>query len=301
MSLLIATTLDDALAALAAGARPIAGGTDLVVGARHGKAPLPASLVAIDRIESLRTIERSADGGLVIGAGVSHHTIETDADDRHRVVGARRRQRAGRLARHPPRRHARRQRHERLAGDGHRRTARRVRRRGRAGARRAGRVGSTWPRCGSVPAAPRPPPTNCASPSTCRRERARSGSAYLRLEYRRAMEIAVVGAAASVTLTADGAVDSVRVALTAVAATIVEVTGLTGGSVADVAAAAQAAAADQATPISDLRASDRYRRHCIGVMARRAVEAAARRAAGETIAIPVNRAVGIGMAAGATS
>ena len=74
-----------------------------------------------------------------------------------------------------------------------------------------------------------------------------------------------------------------------------------GGSVADVAAAAQAAAADQATPISDLRASDRYRRHCIGVMARRAVEAAARRATGETIAIPVNRAVGIGMAAGAAS
>ena len=41
MSLLIATTVDDAVAALAAGARPIAGGTDLVVGARHGKAPLP--------------------------------------------------------------------------------------------------------------------------------------------------------------------------------------------------------------------------------------------------------------------
>ena len=31
-----------AVAAMAAGARPIAGGTDLVVGARHGKAPLPA-------------------------------------------------------------------------------------------------------------------------------------------------------------------------------------------------------------------------------------------------------------------
>ncbi|MEZ5259407.1 MAG: 2Fe-2S iron-sulfur cluster-binding protein [Ilumatobacteraceae bacterium] len=51
------------------------------------------------------------------------------------------------------------------------------------------------------------------------------------------------------------------------------------------------AAADRATPISDLVASDRYRRHTVGVMARRAVEAAARRAGGETIAVPVNRAL----------
>ena len=49
MSFTIAATVDEALAALAAGARPIAGGTDLVVGARHGKAPLPEDLVAIDR------------------------------------------------------------------------------------------------------------------------------------------------------------------------------------------------------------------------------------------------------------
>ena len=83
MSLLIATTLDDALAAVAAGARPIAGGTDLVVGARHGKAPLPTSLVSIDRIDALRHVERTADGGLRIGAGVSHHTIET-----HPLIGA---------------------------------------------------------------------------------------------------------------------------------------------------------------------------------------------------------------------
>ena len=41
MSFTIATNLDDALQALAAGAKPIAGGSDLVVGARHGKAPLP--------------------------------------------------------------------------------------------------------------------------------------------------------------------------------------------------------------------------------------------------------------------
>jgi CO/xanthine dehydrogenase FAD-binding subunit len=125
------------------------------------------------------------------------------------------------------------------------------------------------------------------------------GSAYVRLEYRRAMEIAVVGAAASVTLDGDS-ISSVRVALTAVAPTIIEVTGLESlaGSAPDEAtlAAVAGAAAEQSTPISDLRASDAYRRHTIGVMARRAVEAAARRAAGESIAVPVNRALGIGAA-----
>ncbi len=57
MNFTIATTLDEALAALAAGARPVAGGSDLVVGARQGKSPLPESVVAIDRIESLGNID----------------------------------------------------------------------------------------------------------------------------------------------------------------------------------------------------------------------------------------------------
>ena len=300
MSLLIATTLDDALAALAAGARPIAGGTDLVVGARHGKAPLPASLVAIDRIESLRTIDRSADGGLVIGAGVSHHTIETDATigaewsalaDASALVGSPATRHVGTLGGNVMNGSPAMDTGAPLVVFGAEAELASA-----AGSRRVD-MATLWVGPGRTSAAADELCVAIHLPARA----LRSGSAYLRLEYRRAMEIAVVGAAAAVTLTADGAVGSVRVALTAVAATIVEVTGLTGGSVADVAAAAQAAAAEQATPISDLRASDRYRRHCIGVMARRAVEAAARRAAGETIAIPVNRAVGIGMAAGATS
>ncbi len=51
-----ATTVAEAVRALAAGARPVAGGTDLVVGARQGKAPLPDSLVAIHGVEELRGI-----------------------------------------------------------------------------------------------------------------------------------------------------------------------------------------------------------------------------------------------------
>ena len=62
---------------------------------------------------------------------------------------------------------------------------------------------------------------------------------------------------------------------------------------ATLAAVAAAASAD-ASPISDVRAGERYRRHTVGVMARRAVEAAVARARGETIAVPANRASGIG-------
>ena len=133
----------------------------------------------------------------------------------------------------------------------------------------------------------------------------RSGSAYVRLEYRRAMEIAVVGAAAFVTLDTEGGVADLRLALTAVAPTIIAVDGLAdlaGGTVDDALLDAVAdRARDVASPISDLRAGDRYRRHTVGVMAKRAVSAAAARAAGRPIAVPVNRSVGIGAAVASES
>src|SRR5207247_9187294 len=64
-------TVEDALAALANGARPVAGGTDLVVGARQGKAPLPDSIVAIDRLAELLGIELDGDT-LRLGALTTH-------------------------------------------------------------------------------------------------------------------------------------------------------------------------------------------------------------------------------------
>ena len=63
-----AATLDEALDAVAGGARPVAGGSDLVVGARQGKAPLPEALVAIDRLRELTGIGSGADGAVRIGA-----------------------------------------------------------------------------------------------------------------------------------------------------------------------------------------------------------------------------------------
>jgi CO/xanthine dehydrogenase FAD-binding subunit len=95
------------------------------------------------------------------------------------------------------------------------------------------------------------------------------------------MEIAVVGAAALVALGSDGRVEDARVALTAVAPTCVRAAAaeesLRGARVEAFAAAAQLAV-EAAEPISDVRASERYRRAQIPVVVRRALEQAYERA-----------------------
>jgi CO/xanthine dehydrogenase FAD-binding subunit len=77
------SSLADALAALAADpdARPVAGGTDLVVASRQGRRPLPASLVAIDRISELDG-QRVDAGGLTLGALTSHAWLASSPDVR---------------------------------------------------------------------------------------------------------------------------------------------------------------------------------------------------------------------------
>jgi CO/xanthine dehydrogenase FAD-binding subunit len=122
-----------------------------------------------------------------------------------------------------------------------------------------------------------------------------SGSAYVRLEYRRAMEIAVVGASAMVTLDTAGRVATARIALTAVAPTIIRSPAAEAalvGSEADAVALDQVAAgaAADAQPISDLRAPADYRRAMVGVIARRAALVAATRARGEDFPVPATQA-----------
>lgn len=298
MSFTIATTVDEALAALAAGARPVAGGSDLVVGARQGKAPLPEHVVAIDRIDALREITQS-DDGVAIGALVSHATLEEHPlvvstfpgiADASALVGSPSTRNVGTLGGNV------------MNGSPAMDTGAPLLALGAVaelastrGTRRVS-LGGLWVGPGRTSAASDEllVALHLAHPDP------RSSSAYVRLEYRRAMEIAVVGAGATVQLADDGTLVAVHLALTAVAPVILPVHGLdalAGRSVDDalLADVAEAASA-QASPISDLRASDRYRRHTIGVMARRAVHAAARRAAGESIAVPVNRALGIGAA-----
>jgi CO/xanthine dehydrogenase FAD-binding subunit len=299
MSFTIATTVDEALVALAAGARPVAGGSDLVVGARHGKAPLPVSIVAIDRLAELATIDVDATG-IRIGAGVNHARLMSDdmiaarysaLADASALVGSPSTRNVGTLGGNVMNGSPAMDTGAPLVVFGAMAQLRSTT------ATRMVSMSDLWIGPGR---------TSATSDELCVALHIaalpeHSGSAYVRLEYRRAMEIAVVGAGALVTLNSDGTVAACRVALTAVAPTIIEVTDVATtliGRPFDAAAGALVAelAGDQASPISDLRATDRYRRHCVGVMARRAVDAAARRASGEVIAIPVNRALGIGAA-----
>ncbi|HXI31400.1 MAG TPA: xanthine dehydrogenase family protein subunit M [Vicinamibacterales bacterium] len=115
------------------------------------------------------------------------------------------------------------------------------------------------------------------------RPAARTADAYLRLIPRTEMDIAVAGAAVSLTLDAAGVCTAARVAIGAVAPTalrVPEAEQALVGSRLDVTAlrrAAEAAAA-AARPIDDKRGTAAYRRTVAGVLTRRAAAIAAQRA-----------------------
>ena len=113
-----------------------------------------------------------------------------------------------------------------------------------------------------------------------------SGAYYLRFIPRNEMDIAVVGAGAWVELSQDGQIQDARVALAAVAPTPLYVDAargvLVGTDGSDAALEAAAEAARQAAhPISDMRGSDKQRRHLAGVLTKRALRGAIARARGE--------------------
>ena len=295
-----AGSLDEALSALAGGARPVAGGTDLVVGARQGKAPLPETIVAIDRIEELRGAT-AAEGRLRLGALVTHEEIAVDSVVRERLTAL-----ADASA---------------IVGS----HATRVQ--GTVGgnvmnASPAMELGGPLIVLGAiavlrsasgerrVPVAELliGPGTTSATPDELLTEVEvpfppdGTGSCYARLEYRRQMEIAVVGATAAVTVS-DGKVERAGVAITALAPTIrlvpeaeAALLGSDGGTEA-VREAAQAAA-KASEPISDVRASADYRRAMAEVVARRVLTAAVARAVGEQVDVPASSTL---FAAGAVS
>lgn len=297
MSFVRAASVESALEAMAAGARPIAGGSDLMVAARQGKHPLPESIVAIDDIPGLSGIEAGTDD-VRIGSVVRHAELETDplivADytalaDAAALVGSPATRNVGTLGGNI------------MNGSPAMDTGAplmvlnaRVELRTVDHTRYLD-ISELWIGPGRTAATADELCTAVLLP--LRPER--SGSGYVRLEYRRAMEIAVVGAAAAVTLAPDvDALISASVALSAVAPTMLQVElpeSLVGRPVDDdVLAAVANAASEQSRPIGDVRAGSDYRRHTVGVMAKRALAAAAARAQGENLGVPLNRSLGIG-------
>jgi CO/xanthine dehydrogenase FAD-binding subunit len=296
-SLVVALSVDDAVRELAAGSRAVAGGTDLVVGARQGKAPLPERLVAIHRVEELRAL-RNADGRLRVGALVTHARLVADATvrahltalaDAGAIVGSHATRAQGTLGGNLMNASPAADTLGPLLCFGASvllRSASGVRRLD-AGDLAAG-PGTTTAEPDELLEAvdvPLPPPG--------------TGSCYVRLEYRRQMEIAVVGATAALTLGGRRVVDA-RVAITAVAPTIRRVpaaeAALHGSDARDasIEAAAEAAAA-AAAPISDVRASARYRQAMVAVVARRAIHIAVARARGDSVPIPASHVLHAGL------
>ena len=113
----------------------------------------------------------------------------------------------------------------------------------------------------------------------------RSADAYLRFIPRTEMDIAVAGAAVSLSLNNDGACSSARIAVGAVAPTPILVEKAAQcllGTRLDQAALEQAAmaASEASSPITDRRGTAEYRRHVVGVLVKRAAEIAKIRAEG---------------------
>ena len=281
-------TIDEAVSLLkeaGGSARPLAGGTDLVVQMkeRATRFPYPATIVSLDRVSELRGVDFSETGGLRIGAGATMTDVAT-----HPVV----RERYAALA-------------EGAGVVGSLQTM------------NMATIGGNV--CNAAPSADTVPPllvydakavivgpngrrtlpiaeffrgpgeTALESDELLAELRlpvpaTGTGAAYQRNTPRKQMDIAVVGVAVALTLSAD-AIEHARVALGAVAPTPLRAmsseAALQGQPANDETFAKAAEAATQdSTPITDIRASADYRRHLVKVMTARLLAEAANRAKG---------------------
>jgi CO/xanthine dehydrogenase FAD-binding subunit len=284
-------TVEDALAALANGARPVAGGTDLVVGARQGKAPLPDRIVAIHRLADLRGVVLDGDS-LRVGALATHDEIAEHAlvlerltalADAAAMVGSHATRAQGTIGGNLMNASPAMEVGGPLMCFGAAVTLR------SQSSERSVAVADFFAGPGETTAGPDELLTHVAVPLPLEA----TGSCYARLEYRQQMEIAVVGATAVVTFAGDR-VRAAKLAITALAPTVRIVpaaeealVGSDGGRAA--AELAAQAAAEASEPISDVRASEQYRRAMAAVLARRAIEAAVARARGVSVPVPASR------------
>jgi CO/xanthine dehydrogenase FAD-binding subunit len=277
------TTLEEAVSLLRAhgpSARPLAGGTDLVVHARIGRASLPDTIVDLGRIAALDTISVDGQGVLHLGARATHQMITDHPQVRGRWTAL---ADASALVGSPATRHmgtvggnlvngspAMELGGPLLAFD--------------ASVRLVSISGERTVALGDFLRGPGQ--TACANdevlaevlvpplPSVAAGHRA--ASCYLRLGFRKAMEIAIVGVTAAVVRARSGTIADCRLALTAVAPVIVRVPEaeqvLVGQAVSDELLGRAGALAQAAcSPIDDVRAPARYRRDMVPVYAVRAL------------------------------
>lgn len=278
------TTLDDAVRLLAGtpGARILAGGTDLLVRMRSDMTE-PEAILDIKRIDGFRAIA-AEDGGWRVGAAVNGAEMAEHAGlcaawpgvvEAVSLIGSTQIQgratMAGNLCNASP------------AADS-------VPALVAAGAtvRVAGPGGTRDVAVETVPTGPGRTslaPGEMVASIFLPARAERSSDAYLRFIPRTEMDIAVVGCGVSLTLAEDGTVAAARVALGAVAPTVLPVeeaaaaitgTRLDAGALDALAAACSAAA----RPIDDKRGTVAYRVHVTGVLARRAAVIAHQRAGG---------------------
>jgi aerobic carbon-monoxide dehydrogenase medium subunit len=276
-------TLDEAIGAFAAAgsaARIMAGGTDLLVQMRSG-AVRPGLIIDIKKIAEMTSIEETADGGFRIGAAVPGAVLAEHVRfgkvwpgvlEAINLIGSTqvqgRASAGGNLCNGSP------------AADS-------VPAMIAAGAVAAvlGPNGSRQLPVEEVPAGPgrtRLAPGEILVSFTYPPRPPGSGDAYLRMIPRTEMDIAVVGCGASVTLH-DGICTAARVGLGAVAPTVLLVEAAAKaliGTRLETAAMDAAAEACRAAcrPIDDKRGTVAYRTRVAGVLLKRTVAIAARRA-----------------------
>ncbi len=294
------TSVDEAISALAAGsgmARPLSGGTDLIAQLQEGRLALD-TVVDLKRIPELMAISINSDG-LTLGASVSCHSINNNQairdaypaliDSTHLIGGTQIQGRASlggnlcnsspaadsipNLIAHSVTCH--------IAGPSGRRTVP-VEEFCTAPGRNVLENGEFLVAL-EFPA----PPANF-------------GAAYLRFIPRNEMDIAVVGAGASVVLSDDGStIQEARVSIGAVAPTplFVQEAGdaLAGQPVSEETLAKAAdLARDAARPISDMRGTIPQRKHLSGVLTQRALRIAIDRARGTNTVDELGRLNGHG-------
>jgi CO/xanthine dehydrogenase FAD-binding subunit len=278
------TTVDEAVALMRANAHAhaLGGGTDLVVHSRSRKAPLPATLINLGSIAELDRWTVDTDGTLHLGAMVSHATIETANDirtgwpalsDASSIVGSPATRNVGTIGGNLCNGSPAMEIGAPLLVYGAAVTL------ASAAGTRSLELAAFMLGPGRTARKPDEILTQIVVPPAHNWD----GSAYLRLGFRRAMEIAVVGAAAAVRLGRDGTVVDCALALTAVAPTVVravaaenELRGVDPTPEA-IGRAAEATRA-HASPIDDVRAPASYRLEMTPIITRRAIELAVERA-----------------------